>query len=500
MLKKNLIANFIGQGWVNLISILFIPLYIRYLGIEAYALISFFTLLHALVMVFDMGMVQTLSQQFSKTTNNLSGAQSLRNLLRSIEMVLICVAVLACFVIYVSSGWLAHGWLQVSAISVMHVKKAIVIMGFVIALRFIENIYYNCLVGMQEQVAFNVINSSMATLRCLGAVAVLIFVSPTIEVFFIWQGFVSIITIIILYTVVYKRLPDSNERGRFELSEIRAVWGFSSSIMVIAILNFLLTQVDKILLSRLLTLEDFGYYSLATVIASALVMLVAPIDLAFFPKLNSLVTRKYMKELTSTYHMASQFVSVLIGAVAITIILFSEELLVLWTHDLILVKKINLLVMLLSLGALLSSLLYVPYRLQLSHGWADFMVKSKLVAICVLLPSYFLIIPKYGVMGAAVMWIIFNFLNLIITIEFLHKKILLGEKSRWYLNDTLMPILTILFTGLLIRTLLTPMITGWAGELILLIFAGLLMTLTGVISAPILRKHFFLLLKNRLLF
>ena len=40
--------------------------------------------------------------------------------------------------------------------------------------------------------------------------------------------------------------------------------------MAITFLSLLLMQVDKILLSRLLTLESFGYYALAGVVANAL--------------------------------------------------------------------------------------------------------------------------------------------------------------------------------------------------------------------------------------
>ena len=45
MLKRNLIANYLGQGWTALMGLAFIPLYIKYLGIEAYGLIGIFALL-----------------------------------------------------------------------------------------------------------------------------------------------------------------------------------------------------------------------------------------------------------------------------------------------------------------------------------------------------------------------------------------------------------------------------------------------------------------------
>lgn len=45
--KRNLIANYLGQSWTALMGLAFIPLYIKYLGIEAYGLIGLFALLQA---------------------------------------------------------------------------------------------------------------------------------------------------------------------------------------------------------------------------------------------------------------------------------------------------------------------------------------------------------------------------------------------------------------------------------------------------------------------
>jgi O-antigen/teichoic acid export membrane protein len=47
MLKRNLIANYLGQGWTALVGLAFIPLYIKYLGIEAYGLIGLFGVIQA---------------------------------------------------------------------------------------------------------------------------------------------------------------------------------------------------------------------------------------------------------------------------------------------------------------------------------------------------------------------------------------------------------------------------------------------------------------------
>ena len=55
-------------------------------------------------------------------------------------------------------------------------------------------------------------------------------------------------------------------------------------------LGLLLVLTDKIVLSRLLTLEEFGYYTLAGVVAASLYLLINPVYNAVFPRLTQLVT------------------------------------------------------------------------------------------------------------------------------------------------------------------------------------------------------------------
>ncbi|MDE2060547.1 MAG: hypothetical protein KGL31_00010 [candidate division NC10 bacterium] len=45
MVKRNIIANTLGRGWSMLMGLVFVPLYIKFLGMEAYGLIGFFATL-----------------------------------------------------------------------------------------------------------------------------------------------------------------------------------------------------------------------------------------------------------------------------------------------------------------------------------------------------------------------------------------------------------------------------------------------------------------------
>ena len=76
-LKKNIIANYLGQGWRALLGLAFIPLYIKYLGVEAYGLIGIFAILQAWLGLLDMGMKPALGREMARFTGGAVDAQCL---------------------------------------------------------------------------------------------------------------------------------------------------------------------------------------------------------------------------------------------------------------------------------------------------------------------------------------------------------------------------------------------------------------------------------------
>ena len=65
-LRNNIVANYASQIYVTLIAIVVVPLYIRYLGVEAYGLIGFFAMLQSWFSLLDMGLTPTMARETSR--------------------------------------------------------------------------------------------------------------------------------------------------------------------------------------------------------------------------------------------------------------------------------------------------------------------------------------------------------------------------------------------------------------------------------------------------
>ncbi len=423
-------------------GIVFIPLYIQYIGIEAYGLIGFFAILQAWMTMLDLGMTPTLNREIARYKAGAISIESILDLLRSMEWICAGIALLIISIIWFASPLLANSWLKVEKLPINTVIQAIVVMGFVVATRLWEEIYRGAIRGMQQQVWLNGMQAILATLRWAGVLAVLVWVSPTVQAFFIWQGVISIISIIIYARKTYQWLPDSTRYGQFSLHAIKDVGRFAGGMAVITLLALLLTQIDKLLLSGLLSLEQFGYYALAGVVAGGLAQLITPMNAAIYPKFTELVTHQDEAALIKTYHDACQLMSAVIIPPALILAAFSNPVLLLWTGNHTLTTAVAPILSLLVLGTLFNGFMNVPYMLQLAYGWTGYAIRVNLVAVAIIIPAILWVVPKYGAIGAAWIWITLNAAYVLVGVHFMYRRLLPEQKWRWYRESIAKPLLS----------------------------------------------------------
>jgi len=488
MLKRNLVANYLGQGWTALMNLAFIPLYIKYLGIEAYGLIGVFAALQAWLRLLDMGLTPCLGREMARFSGGAHSTHSIRDLLRSIELVAVAVALLISVGMALGATWIAKSWLQAGSMSTDVVAQALTVMGLVTGLRLVEGVYRSAVMGLQRQVLLNTTNSLMSTLRGVGAVGILAWVSPTTKAFFLWQGAMSVATLASLASITYTTLPRGTRSARFSLAALHNVRRFAGGMMGITLLSLLLMQTDKLVLSRLLSLENFGYYALAATVAGSLFTLIAPITDAYYPKFCEEHAQEDDALLANNYHQAAQIVTVVAGSAAVVLMFFSATVLKLWTQDSELEFGSAALTSLLVAGNLLNGLMWVPYQMQLAYGWTKLTVITNSVALLIFVPLMLWIVPRYGAVGCAGIWIALNVSYCLVTIQLMHRRILRGEKWHWYLQDVMLPLFAA-STVVGALKLLWPNVESAQAQIVLLSVAAICSLTASAMSASLVRKR-----------
>lgn len=482
ILKKNIAANFAGSFWQALMAIIFIPLYITFLGMEAYGLIGIFITLQALFLLLDVGLGATVNREMARLSALPGKAQEMRDLVRSMEVIYWFVAVAIGLAVMLLSPYIAHYWVKPDQLSPEVVQRVMLIMGLAIAVQWPVSFYSGGLTGLQRQVLLSVVNSAIATLRWCGAVLVLWLVAPTIFTFFVWQIIVSILHVLMVRSFLWRSLPTSLKKSSFRGRLLLGVWRFAIGMSGISILGTLLTQADKIILSKMLPLEMFGYYTLAWMVASTLYRLIGPLFIAVYPHLTQLVSMKDEENTKRIYHKACQFMSVLILPVTAIIAFFSYEILLLWTQNHTTAEKAHVLVSILIIGTALNGLMSMPYALQLAHGWTRLAFYVNLVAFTAIVPLTILMAWQYGAVGAAIVWVVLNSGYVLVAIQFMHRRLLVSEKRTWYIKDVGFPLVVAFATAGAGRLLVHDSMSQVLTVALLIMISGATLLLTTAIT------------------
>lgn len=433
----------------------FVPLYIKLMGVESYGIVGVFTSLVGMLTVLDLGLSQAMTREMALLSVDRKNARRLADTARTLEVVYWCIAFCVALVIVLLSQFIAYRWLKPVQLSRESLLHALWIMALVIGLRWPLAIYSGGLNGLQRQVLVNVILTVFATLQGAGALAVLWFIEPSIHAFFFWQALIALLQVAVLRVALWRCLSPG-VKGRFRQDVLREIWGFAAGMSGISLAAVILTQLDKVLLSRMLTLTEFGYYVFASAIAGALYKIIGPIFVAYYPRLTELVANGDQLSLTRTYHQACQLMAIAIVPTALVLALFSDEILMLWTNSPDIVANCSLLVSLLVMGYVLNGFMNMPYALQLAHGWTKLAFCINAVAVFILVPAIYFAALNWGAVGAAVTWIVLNAGYVLIGIQLMHRRLLPAEKWPWYLEDFLKPFATGAMTALVLRQLPLP--------------------------------------------
>lgn len=484
-LRINILSNYAGQAWMAVMGIAFLPAYTRVLGMEAFGLVGLMLSIQSISQLFDFGIGGATNRELARRAHDPVLADATRDMLRTSETIIWLLTILVGLLIWLASNLMANSWLQLRAMSRDDAAHAIAIMGIAIALLWPNTYYANCLSGLERQPTLNAIVATFATLRSAGALAVLLWVSPTVVAFFWWYAAVGAGQSIVTAIAVWHAVPQGQRRPRWTGHELRSSRGFAGGLFGVGILAMGVSQLDRLGLATLRPLSELGYYTLALSVAAGLGRMVLPMFNALYPRFSRLVVRHDEATLSELYHLSSQYLSVIVAAVTAILIVYAHAVLLLWTGNPELASKVAMPMAILVAGSALNGLMNIPYALQLAHGWTRLALGLNAVSLLIGIPFCLWVIPRYGMAGAACVWLFANLVSVTIGVPLMHRRLLQREMVRWYLHDILPSLLVALVTALALHLCLPAIQRTGTGFLLLVLACACTLAMSALAQGRI---------------
>lgn len=404
-LGVNLVANLFGRGWSAALNLLLVPVYVRILGVEAYGVVGLFSVALALMIVFDMGLSAAVTREFAKERE--PEHQWVHDMSATAAALFWVVAVGVCVTGFFARDFVATRWLSAEVLSADALRAAVVGLAAAVAAAWPSTFYKAALMGLGRHAPMNLAIGVGATVRA-GLSLALIWREPTLERFFVGQVAGFVVMNVWLAWLLRTGLGPAPGRRRIGWHAIQPIAGFSGQMAVLSLVTLGLTQLDKVILSRVLPLAEFGAYSVAWTAAAGLYALVNPFFGAIYPQLSRELHAGRPAALALTLDLGSRALGALVWPATMVLAWFAEPVLIAWTGDVGLAETAAPLLRILVVGVALNAAMNPPYALMLAAARVRFLLFQNAVALTLTLPSLLLFTPRFGAAAAAAVWLALN--------------------------------------------------------------------------------------------
>ena len=486
-LKKNTIANYIGQFYNIFIGIAILPAYMIYLGAEAFGLIGFFTMLSAWMMLLDVGLSATISRQSASLKHSLEQMIEFKHILRSVEAVFFVIALVIVFGVFISDDWIANNWLKIETLDKNEVAYCISLMGIMIAFKWLVGLYKGAINGFEQQIWLNVYGVIINSLKFIGGFILVKYVSQSPSSYFEYQLVIGIIELLVIHQKVYKVVPKTDDFIKPSIKYLKIIMPFALGIAYTSGLGIAFTNIDKLLLSNVLPLKEYGYFSLIAVVVAGMSALAGPIGVAVQPRLTSLLSQGKNEEMIALYKKATQFVAVIGFAVAGTVALFSTELLYAWTGDMEASLWAGDILFWYALGNGLLMILAFQYYLQFAYGNLKYHIWGNTIFGFVQIIVMIIAVYTYGALGAGIAWFVLQAIFLSFWPGYIHSKFAKGIHKNWMMKDVLPMMITSIVVLSLIKNLNINFLSYERIELFFILFfiGGVVLIINSLVASEV---------------
>lgn len=364
----NMLVLFVGKTAGLLVGLLFLPMYHSLLGVDQFGVVAVVLSLQALLTMMDLGM-STMVSRDAALSSSLAGTYRLLLMAEgSLSGFYMCLAAAA--LLAVSVGMFGNiGYLAVGACVVLFWSLVL------------QNLYFSALLAKRSYMVASSTQIVGALLRAFASAYVLVFISATLEAFLLTQAAFGIAHAVLSRYFCKKALHVNGMaiEGRPSIRECAALARQGTSLIVFSAAGAAVTQLDKPLVSALVSAAELAPYFLATTVCMVPISVLAgPVSQFCQPRVLAAIDAQNGKVLAAV----RQYVGLILLATCVPALLLwlgRRPLMVLWLGHEDTADAVAAYVAVLLPGFAIGALGFVPYTLLISAKDYRFQALSSVV-------------------------------------------------------------------------------------------------------------------------
>ncbi len=210
----------------------------------------------------------------------------------------------------------------------------------------------------------------------------------------------AVLVAALLLTAVWKFTPGEAKLSfDWPPSLGREVWSFSRAAMGLVLLQFLMSQVDKIALGFYRGARDVGIYSISAALVAYVSLILNSVNQVFSPMIADLHAKKDHAMLGRLYQALTKWILGMTLPLAITVMFFARPLLGMFGHDFEIGGPVLIIG---TAGQLVNCGVGSVGMLLLMSGNQKRLLRVQMTMAVVMTVASIALVPVWGIVGAAV--------------------------------------------------------------------------------------------------
>lgn len=401
MLIKNTFYNLIGLGVPLLAAMISIPMLIEALGDHRFGLLTLIWAVVSYFGFFDMGLGRAMTQQLSMLFAQKSN-ERIAPLVLTASLLIAGLGVFAGLCMAILAPW-GVGLIK-GVPDQQEAIDAVYIMAFALPFIVLTAGFRGILEAKHAFFVLNLIRLPMGVFTFLGPLAVVMYGQTRLD----WIAFILVAGRILAFMLyawyAWRILPV--DRGPMEIQKklIGTLFISGGWMTVSNIISPFMGYVDRFLIGTLISASAVAFYVTPQELVTKLSIFPGALTAVLFPifaaKIEFRDSQVWFLLKTSVY---SLFLVLLPLTVAIAI--FADELLTIWINS-DFADHSSIYMQIFAVGMLFNSLAQISFVLIQSAGASQLTAKVHIIELPLFLVALWLLIPIYGILGAAIAWFV----------------------------------------------------------------------------------------------
>lgn len=425
-LGKNVLWNFFGIAFPLGVALLLTPFLIKTLGLERFGLLTIIWSVIGYFSLFDFGLGRSLTQKIALSLSE-NNPQQIPILVKSGLVFTAKTGFVGLILLFISSYHLGYISLHISTNLRFDAMLSLLVTALGIPLTTIATGCRGILEGFEnfKFVSICRLVSGIANYS-FPVVSILLF-GPSLVCIAMTLVIARFLLVLVYWFYINQLLPDDWITQKIDPDKTKELLQFGLWMSVSNIISPLMVYADRFMISAILGASMVAYYTVPFEIVTRLLIIPSAFTGVFFPRMTSLL-RENVQEAGDLYRRALFTMLLIMIPICSFIILASYTGLNLWLGS-DFAQHSWFILCLLSLGVLLNGIASIPFAMIQATGNAKLTAIFHLFEFCIYIPILIYCLYKWGIIGAAVAWVLRVAIDLVLLLVSVPKGILKQVQS-----------------------------------------------------------------------